>query len=170
MDNKCRNRQSYSGYKPSTIAHPPSPRRRSPAFWWFLAVLYLGLVIVAAFEPEFGGEATRVLIRRIFPALGAEAVEITAFWLRQAVHFLAYAGLAAILYRALEADKRGAKAPVLRRAALAALIALAVAILDETLQARSPARQGRAGDVVLDLAGIVAGAGISGSVGKQREK
>ena len=129
----------------------------SAVLWWSLALAFLGLVILAAARPEFNSASTQALIHRLFPALGTQALVTAAYWVRRAVHFLAYLALAVILVNALAAGPRLNARTRLAVGVAAVTIALAVAILDETLQARFPGRLGRARDVALDLAGITAG-------------
>jgi VanZ family protein len=107
----------------------------------------------------FSFRNTEVLLRRLDSGPRPRA-EIVA--LRGLIHLLEYGVLGLLAHRALRLTLRGPVAAL----GLALGVCLAVAVSDETLQARHPNRTSSANDVVLDLLG--SSLGMAGSLALAR--
>jgi VanZ family protein len=117
---------------------------------WTLAALWTALVLTASTE-AFSADATRGLVHEIWSWFGIAPARAApyVFWTRKTAHFVEYAVLGVLVLRALRFAGVGLPAAI----ACALLWALAVALGDETHQARLASRTGSARDVAIDLAG-----------------
>ncbi len=104
---------------------------------WIPAVLWAGLILFAA-NDQLSSDSTGSLFQSLF---GVELPRWLHIALRKLAHLVTYAILAILTWRA---D---------RRWIVVMLIALGVAVADETLQSRSARRTGSVVDVGIDLAG-----------------
>jgi VanZ family protein len=119
------------------------------------------VAVIASFSTErFSDAQTASWLARIpFVAslgLPLALVDTANLILRKSMHFVEYALLGVLTYRALGTGA----APASQRGRVLAALALAagVAISDEVHQAFTLSRSGRAHDVLLDAAGALAGA------------
>jgi VanZ family protein len=126
-----------------------------PFLRYWLPVLLLAGLILCFSTDVFSSENTAWIVGQILqwflPAGGPAQVEPTNFGLRKAAHFLEYAVLAALLFRAFRADTR-----VRWRLAWVAsslLFTSAWACVDEFLQSLTLMRSGSLDDVLLDSVG-----------------
>jgi len=88
------------------------------------------------------------------------------FWLRKSVHFLAYGCLYFLWFRAI--PPYGRRHPW-RATGLALGLCLVVALLDEGIQRWSSSRTPSWGDLLLDLSGAGAAAGLAAGLYRPRE-
>lgn len=105
---------------------------------WLPAVLWAALILSAA-NDEFSNENTHGWLERIFGAL--PPIANTVF--RKGGHLVAYAIQALLVWRAR------------RSFGTALLIAVAVAIADESMQSMTLTREGSPYDVLLDACGAL---------------
>jgi VanZ family protein len=119
--------------------------------WWLAVGLWIAVVLGFSSD-RFSAESTsRILaplLRWIYPAIGAETLQLLLSLMRKAAHAFEYAVLAALAYGALRESSRP-----WRSAGLALALVTAVAVADETRQSTSAARSGSAVDVAIDVAG-----------------
>jgi VanZ family protein len=108
-----------------------------------------GLILGLALTPAGSAETSGDLVSRLagWLALGERAEEVVHALLRTMGHVVAYGAFAVLVERAARAT--GWRRPV----AFAVGVALALATLDESVQAFVPHRSGEVADVLLDLGG-----------------
>jgi VanZ family protein len=103
----------------------------------------------------FSGQRTGGLIRRLlswsFPQASDDTVALLNFLIRKAAHFIEYALLAWLVYRALRRDRRREWRHVW--AAFSLLAVIGWAALDEYSQSLKRSRDGSLYDVIIDAAG-----------------
>jgi VanZ family protein len=128
--------------------------------WNWLGVA-LWLVIIALestdlFSSAHTGSFLYSLVTGVFGAMDPRAFEALHAVLRKSGHFVGYAVLSLLVFRALAATFRRAAAFVEIRWALASIaFTFLVAGLDEWHQALLPSRTGTFRDVALDTAGAI---------------
>jgi len=110
-----------------------------------------------SFSAEQTGGWLAEILRRLAPGLEDEIRAALHFAVRKGAHVVEYGILALLTLHALRAGAEGGgeareRIP-LRAAALALAFVAAVAVADETHQARTPGRSGAPADVALDVAG-----------------
>ena len=123
---------------------------------WLPPVVWMGFIMwfsSASFSAEQTGGALHPFLMWLLPWLTPPQAEAIHLFLRKGAHFTEYAILAALWFRAFV---QGRSLTPRRGAWLALTISLAWAFLDEAHQATIPARQGSAGDVIIDAAGALA--------------
>lgn len=119
---------------------------KKPNALWAAAVFWvLAIGLVSGGSGGAGGWGD--WFARLLGITAAEA-ETVVWWLRKAIHFFYYGGMAALLVRVLDFD--GPK----RAAQGAAVFCLGIAAFDESRQLFTPFRTGSALDFLLDGAGI----------------
>lgn len=130
---------------------------------WGPVVLWLGLIGFMSGD-RFSDEQTASWLTHV-PFLAAMGlpptlIDSTNLILRKSAHFVEYAVLSMLTYRALGATA----APRGRATRLAGALALAlsVAVLDEVHQGTTQTRTGSPRDVLLDAVGAAAGALVGG--------
>jgi VanZ family protein len=130
--------------------------------WWVLAVAYLAVIFIAAWRPEFGAEAARQIVSRLFPTLGPATIHGIVVGVRKSLHFLGYAAFAIILANAFlgTIPKPRSARPVVTACVIAGLAAVSLAVFDEALQARFPHRSGNPRDIGIDILGIAVGVAL----------
>lgn len=104
----------------------------------WLPVIVWAAIILSAANDRFSDEQTAGWLDGLFGMALPSAVNVV---MRKSGHMLAYAVLALLAWRAH------------RTFAVAFLVALAVAIADETMQAMTVTREGSGLDVLLDVCG-----------------
>lgn len=104
---------------------------------WLPVILWTALILSAA-NDQFSDEQTAGWLERLFGLTTPRTVNVI---LRKSGHVLAYAVLALLAWRAHRTN------------AVAMLVALAVSIADETMQAMTVTREGSHFDVLLDASG-----------------
>ena len=123
---------------------------------WLAIAAWTGLILTLAGE-EFAAPATEGflarLLRAILPGISDWTVGAANFAIRKSAHAGIYAVLALLAFRAV---RLGVVAAATRQAGLAILVALAVAVADETRQGFTATRGGSIADVCLDLVGAAA--------------
>jgi len=130
--------------------------RRFPVREWVLVVLWLAL-IAAQSTDAFSSAGTGSLLRRILSFLFGDLSRATLLAiniaLRKAGHFIGYAMLAWLSFRAWRASLP--ERTLRLWALLALLLTSCVAGLDELNQSTVPTRQASVADVLLDTTGAV---------------
>ena len=114
----------------------------APLIIWIAVVLSLGSGMGSMNETS---RLIRPLLEFIFPSAPPEILTIYHGYIRKSAHFVEYAVLALLAFRAL--------APFRHKYALAFGVAVFVAIIDEFNQSLNPSRTSSIRDVALDLAG-----------------
>lgn len=134
-----------------------------PLVWWSLALAYPAFVVIASARPEFGAEFAIRLLCRAIPTMAARDARLIVVVLRKTGHFLGYCLFSIILSNAFSWVNCGyiTQRARIGRVIGAALVAGAVALIDETLQVASPFRTGAGADVAIDIAGIAVGTALS---------
>jgi len=127
------------------------------SFRRWLAVVLWATVILLLSTDCFGGEQTGAvllpLLHALFPAATPEMLETLHGLVRKAAHLSEYTVFGVLMLRALAPDDR----PEPRQLWLTVLGGGLLAAVDEVQQAVAPGRTGSAVDVLIDLAGTVAG-------------
>jgi VanZ family protein len=133
---------------------------------WGCVALWTALIFGLSTD-SFSADQTSGIIGPLldffFPGLDAGTRALVHFLVRKLAHFVEYAVLGILSWRALRmgepwsALRTGAPRSELRSAALAVAFLLAVAALDETGQATRASRTGSPRDVALDTAGGITG-------------
>lgn len=126
-----------------------------PAWWFWPPVLWMALILVLSTElasAQHSGRLLAPLLAWLWPEATALQVHALHQLLRKGAHVVAYAVLAGLWFQALAAW--GWRPAV--RGAVAVGISVGWAVVDETLQALSPARTGTWQDVGVDAAGALA--------------
>lgn len=130
---------------------------------WVPVLLWLGVIFWLSGD-QFSDEQTAKWLTQ-FPLLTAlglppQVIDLANLIVRKCAHFVEYAILSMLAYRAFTASLPGV---ALGRALLAAIgFAVVVAACDELHQATTLTRTGSPRDVVLDSIGVLAGA-LSGA-------
>jgi VanZ family protein len=100
------------------------------------------------------------LLRWLFPGADAESVAAVHFSIRKAAHFVEYAILALL---ALRAFRSRSSRPLAWLVAASFVLALAVAVVDESRQAAAVGRTGALSDVALDMSGAATALALAGA-------
>ena len=138
-------------------AHGDSARR--PSLSWAAAlVLWIALIWGHSLVqgPQSSAESGLVvgLLRPLFEALGVTDVDLMTHIVRKGAHFSEYAVLGILSWGLFSARLRERGIAPFPAAFLVAL----VPVCDECLQLFVPGRSGQLTDVLIDLAGVCAGA------------
>ena len=141
--------------------------------YWLVVALWMGLIFSASSDRGSFQRSSRIIapvIRWIWPSLPEDQVFEVVYFARKCAHFVEYAVLALLLWRALRKPQRGDKRPwSWKTAALALAIVVLYAATDEWHQSIVPSRQASAWDVLLDSSGAFAAIGVLwGYVGWRR--
>ncbi|MDO4848266.1 MAG: VanZ family protein [Coriobacteriia bacterium] len=145
----------------------------SPVAWLVAALAWTcfiwGHSLVPGTQSSQESGAVYAVLQPLFSLLGIVDASLCTFLIRKAAHVSEYAVLgllAALLGRSLAVG--GGGGPRLRRRA-PVLFAL-VPVVDEGIQLFVPGRTGQPRDVLIDLCGMLLGAGIATVVAKLRPK
>ena len=119
-----------------------------PPFLWMAAIFVFSTDLFSA--GNTGGTMARIL-RWLYPAISAEALQTAHFLVRKAGHFTVYAVLALLLLRAFRA---GSAVRWRRQWGLYTFFIVAIyALLDEYHQTFTTSRSGSLWDSMIDLTG-----------------
>lgn len=134
-------------------------RKNQNLLWsWLPVVLWLGIIAVESTDllsAAHTGTWLYQVVTRIFGAIDAQLFDVFHAVLRKFGHFIGYAILCVLMFRALAATFRRAAVFPLRWAAASVAFTFLVASLDEWHQSFLSSRTGSFRDVVLDTAGAV---------------
>jgi VanZ family protein len=123
---------------------------------WLPVAAWMGVVLLFS-TGGFSADTSSRFIGPLLRALGfpPDLIPVLHFWIRKSAHFVEYAGLGFLAFRAarLSWAARGA-------AAVALGLALGLAAVDEGHQATLASRTGSARDVAIDLAGAAFGVAL----------
>ena len=126
-------------------------------FWNWMAVLIWLVVILlestATMSSENTGHMLAAVLNLVFGHVSSAHVATVNAVLRKTGHFVGYAVLSLLVFRALHTASE--RLLVWRAAAAAILFTAVVASLDEWHQMFLPSRSGRVHDVVLDTLGAL---------------
>jgi VanZ family protein len=140
---------------------------------WGPVVLWVGVIFWLSGD-RFSDEHTAAWLTqfRLFEVLGLSpaSIDLVNLIVRKSAHFVEYAVLSTLVYRAIGISIPGVAA---RRALLATVcLAMAIAAVDELRQTTMQGRTGSSRDVVIDgvgaLVGALSGAGIVYRFGHRR--
>ena len=134
-------------------------------FGWILLIVYVCVIYGHSLTPadlssQESGFVLRVC-RGVLAGLGLESAWLTEHMVRKTAHFVEYAGLGVLLavnFRPWRGPAPGGFWPRVRGALE---LALAVPLVDETIQLFVEGRSGQISDVWLDLAGALCGLGAA---------
>ena len=122
--------------------------------YWMPPLVWM--IIISPLNGLFTAENTSSIIepilRWLFPLATPETVHSLHIFIRKISHFLEYALLTFLWFRAFRGARKGIQ---WRWIALAGSISLVYAALDELLQAQIPSRTGAVLDWVIDSAGVL---------------
>lgn len=137
-------------------------------FYWFPVIAWM--VFINPLNEGLTAENTSRFIvpflMWLMPHAGSETIDLYHIAIRKTAHFLEYAFLVFLLFRAFRAEQRGWKSGW---ALGAGVVALGYAALDEFLQSMIASRTGSPYDWLIDSFGVLCALGIlSIRKGKQR--
>ena len=141
-----------------------SRRGSEIALAWLWVVAWVAVIQTFASSSFSANETSRFigpLLLWLFPDADAEFVLTVNFVIRKAAHFLEYAILALL---ALRAFRSSFDRPLAWLSAASLMLALAVAIVDETRQAAAAGRAGALSDVALDITGAASALALASAV------
>ena len=122
-------------------------------------LLWVGVIMLMATDWFSGNRTAQLLydfVTWLFPNVGWDVIGPLHMFLRKVGHFVGYAILGLLAYRAWHLARNQAQAWDLNSAVRAIVVAAIVACGDETLQAFMTARGGSMFDVLLDSTGASA--------------
>ncbi len=128
---------------------------------WMPPLAWMGVILTLStdfFSPLRTGLVMVPMLHELLPAASPGFLNSLHFALRKTAHFMEYAVLSLLWYRAFV---RSTMLSAGRAAAAALLIAMAWAGCDEAFQAFMPARSARLVDVMIDDAGAVVGVTVA---------
>ncbi len=134
----------------------PALRLRDVLWYWIPAVAWMAMVLLASSDPfsaKHTGEVLRVVLTWILGQVDAATFGLVHFLIRKSAHFIEYAILSALWFRALRVGLPSLRQ--IRWALVGLVISLSVAILDELHQSFVPSRGSSAHDVLLDFCGAL---------------
>lgn len=139
-----------------TLPASESSQFRARVFWlqyWLPALLWLG--VIATFSTRvFGAGHTGSILRWLLDTLHLQVSQPTFdtihFLWRKSAHFLAYAILSVLMFRALRGTDLERRDWRPRYLVVALTVCVLTAIIDETHQYFTPGRTGNPNDVLLD--------------------
>jgi VanZ family protein len=137
----------------------------------WLAVAAWGALIIWASGRSFAADRSADwiggLLRLIWGDVGPETLRMANKMVRKAGHFVEYAGLGLLVFRAMRCTRRDW--PLGGWAAFAVGFALVLGIADETRQSFLPERTGRLHDVAIDLVGASTAVAVASAAVRRRE-
>ena len=133
-------------------------------FGWLLLIVYVCVIYGHSLTPadlscQESGFVLRVC-RGVLAGLGLESAWLTEHMVRKTAHFVEYAGLGVLLavnFRPWKGAGRPAPCGFWTRIRGALELALAVPVVDETIQLFVEGRSGQISDVWLDMSGALCG-------------
>jgi VanZ family protein len=135
--------------------------RRERAIAWGVVALWTALIFSLSTDSFSADETSRIigpLLDYFFPGLSSEAHALVHFAVRKTAHFVEYAVLGILTWRALRTGPPGRE---LRSVLLAFAFVVSVAALDETGQTTRASRTGSPRDSLLDATGGAAGIALA---------
>lgn len=128
---------------------------------WLPVVFWMALIFTASGDPASSQRTSRIIapvVRWLFPQWSEDQVVLVVLVVRKIAHFVEYAVLAWLVWRALEKPRRGLpRVWKWRTGAVAWVIVVGYAMMDEFHQTFVPNRQGSPWDVLLDALGGLCG-------------
>ena len=134
------------------------------ALAWLWVVAWIALVQIFASGSFSLSETSRFIVPLLywlFPDADAESVATAHFAIRKVAHLIGYAILALL---ALRAFRLSSDRPLAWLSAASLVLALAVAVVDESRQAASADRTGALLDVALDISGAASALVLASAV------
>jgi VanZ family protein len=133
-----------------------APQFRARTFWlvyWLPALVWLG--VIAMFSTRvFGAGHTGSILHWVLDTLhihvSAQTFDTLHFIWRKSAHFLAYAILSILMFRALRGTDLERLEWKPRYLVISLVVCVLTAVIDETHQYFTPGRTGNPNDVVLD--------------------
>jgi VanZ family protein len=139
-----------------------------PAAAWLAVALWTGVILFLSGE-GFSARTTSGVLAGLaawlLPGASPEALAALHFLVRKSAHVVAYGVLGALAFRALRHSATAG-----RSVALGLALVGAVAVADESHQARLPNRTGSARDVALDLSGGALGISLVAARWRRRAR
>jgi VanZ family protein len=136
-------------------------RPRNFVTYWLLPLLWMALIFSASADTASAQRSSRIIepiLRWLFPNLAPTELEVILLTIRKSAHFVEYAILAVLLWRALWKPVRHDPRPwSWSTGGLAVLMVALYAASDEIHQLFVPTRQASVWDVLLDTAGAMVG-------------
>lgn len=122
---------------------------------WIPALIWIGVITMEStemFSSEHTGSVLLAIATKILGPVSPAALDIWHYYLRKAGHFVGFAMLSYLLFRAWRATLplRGLGLWSISWARAAFLVSVMVATLDEWHQTTIPSRTGNLHDVILD--------------------
>jgi len=143
---------------------PGSRPGREIALAWLCVVVWIAAVQAFASDSFSANETSRFigpLLRWLFPDADAESIASVHLAIRKSAHLVEYAILALL---ALRAFRVSLDRPLAWLAAASLVLALVVAVVDESRQAAAANRTGALSDVALDMGGAVSALALARAV------
>jgi hypothetical protein len=160
---RVRRPTTHSSNKAANLPRATTEVQHSTATWfprgawkqWIPALIWIGVITMEStdiFSSEHTGSVLYVIATRILGPVSPIAFDLWHHYLRKTGHFVAFALLSYLLFRAWRATLpfRGWGLWSLAWARVSLLMSVMVATLDEWHQTTIPSRTGNFGDVVLD--------------------
>jgi VanZ family protein len=125
-------------------------------WYWIPAVAWAGMVLLASSDPfsaRHTGEVLLAVLTWAFGQVDAQTFSLVHLLVRKSAHFIEYAILSALWFRALRVGLPSLRQ--IRWVLVGLVISLSVAILDELHQSFVPSRGSNARDVLLDFCGAL---------------
>lgn len=138
----------------TAVRQETNRRLRNLLWYWVPAVAWMGMVLLAStdtFSANHTGEILRAVLAWTVGQIDAATFGLLHFLIRKSAHFIEYAILSALWFRALRVRLNGPWR--IQWALLGVLISVSVAVLDEWHQSFVPSRTSSARDVLLDFCG-----------------
>jgi len=126
---------------------------------WLPVIAWVAIIMLMATDLFSGNRTAQLLydfVTWLFPNVGWDVIGPLHMYLRKAGHFIGYAILGVLAFRAWRAARESTPISWLNLAVRAVVVAVVVACADETLQAFMTARGGSMLDVLLDGTGASA--------------
>ena len=139
---------------------------------WLPVVLWMALLFGASTDLGAPRQTSRFLVpllRWLVPDISPVALDRVQFAVRKTGHALAYALLAALIWRAKRRATNHPTPDFRRDAAFAFALAVLYAASDEWHQTFTASRHGSVADVALDAAGAAAGLALLWLWGRRRQ-
>ena len=124
--------------------------------YWLPLILWMAIIFSASTRlgaPENTSYFFRPLMHWLFPHISEEKFEQIHFIVRKTAHFVEYAVLGVLAWRAVEFDPAFGAYSAGRRFRLALMLCMLYAASDEFHQSFVPSRQAAVQDVLLDTCG-----------------
>jgi VanZ family protein len=148
------------------------PKLRTFIKYWLPVLVWMVLIFSASSDAKSFQHSSRILgplLHWLLPQLSEETISAVVFFVRKCAHITEYAVLALLFWRALRKPVRRDPRPWRWTEARSALLLVALyAASDEFHQLFVPHRDGKVGDVFIDLSGGVVGLLLLWGIGRLR--